>query len=65
MKTKEGIKGVENLISFLENQRECAGLEWSYELHRAADKRANFLGITEEKDALNRIASLQVGELVS
>ena len=63
--TKEGVAGVEGLISFLENQRECGSLEWSYELHQAADKRCHFLNSTEEKNNLNRVASLDIGELVS
>ena len=47
VKTKEGTKGIETLIEFLEKQRECANLEWNYELHQAADKRCHFLSSTQ------------------
>lgn len=47
VKTKEGTKGIDNLIDFLEKQRECAELEWNYDLHQAADKRCHFLSSTE------------------
>lgn len=46
VKTKEGTKGVDNLIAFLSSQRESASLEWSFELHQAADKRGHFLSVS-------------------
>lgn len=65
VKTKEGKQGVVNLIEYVKKQRESPSLEWSYELHQAADKRCHFLSSSEEQNVLNRVANLQIGELVS
>lgn len=62
--TVEGARGVEELITYLENRRESGSLKWSFELHQAADKRCRYLNMGEE-NVRNSIATMEIGQLVS